>query len=81
MSRSLRVPLSPSEEITLRQVDMAVWETKLRPDDVDRLVRLFLVKRRNGRLAVTETGLRRLAIIAAGPPPLAVAEIRPRPVE
>jgi len=81
MSRSLRVPLSPNEEITLRQVDMAVWETKLRPDDVGRLMRLFLVKRRNGRLAVTETGLRRLAIIETAPPPLPAAETRPRQVE
>lgn len=67
MSRGLRVPLSPNEETTLRQVDMAVWETKLRPDDVGRLMSLFLVKRRNGRLVVTKTGSRRLAITETGP--------------
>lgn len=61
MDRSLVVPLSPNEEVTLRRVAYGIARTDhLQPSHVARLKRLALIEDRGGALFVTQVGQRRL---------------------
>lgn len=58
------VPLSPSEEITLRRVDYGIAQaSEMIPHHVEHLTRLALVEQRGPRLLLTETGRRRVALL------------------
>ncbi len=57
MERGLIAPLSPKEEIALRQ--LAVGSTCVRPDSAARLVRLALAEPQDGRIRLTDLGRRR----------------------
>jgi hypothetical protein len=56
--------LSSSEKITLRRVGDGVASDSLRPDHIDRFVRLGLVTCAEGDLVLTKLGRVRLATIA-----------------
>jgi hypothetical protein len=63
MDRGLRAPLSVKEEIALRRVASGIGEVGA--PQVERLLQLDLVQHHRATLRLTETGVRRLGILAA----------------
>ena len=60
MERSLKAPLSPHEEVTLRRIGLGISEAKhLLARDVAYLIRLCLVAENDGRLSLTDIGRQR----------------------
>jgi len=56
------VPLSPSEEITLRRVHYGIAQaSEMIPHHVEHLTQLALVEKRGPRLLLTEIGRQRVA--------------------
>ena len=61
MDRGLRAQLSPNEEATLRQLSLSgLDEKRLRPSNVEHLVALRLIDRRDGAWRLTDIGILRL---------------------
>jgi hypothetical protein len=60
MDRGLRAALSPKEESALQKVALAHPQAaEMRGVDVRRLTSLSLIEERDGKLELTETGVRR----------------------
>lgn len=67
MGRSLLAPLSPNEENTLRRLSLGASLRGLRAANVQRLLKLELLKNENGHLVLTEAGEQRCrALSSAG---------------